>query len=384
MVCLVQVPALAALLYFGATPLIVLPALAVTLLPLRQFIASPWDHRPRSAAHKYLVMWPFYTWWTFCFLFTLVALPAAFLAALTPLTLLHVVGAAAVVAAAGSYRALRPSPRIIEKQVALERLPSAFEGLRVVHLTDIHCGPFTPPRVVRQWVDKANALQPDVIVVTGDLITTGPDYIEVMAAELGRLEAPLGVYACLGNHDYFGTGGRVGPALRGHGIEVLDNRGLLLRRPGGHLYVAGVDDNWSGRDDLKRALRERPQGAPTVLLAHDPGLFPKAAAARVDLMLSGHTHGGQFAVPWMVRRFNLARLMTPFSSGLYQTDESVLYVNHGLGTSGPPIRLGARPELAVLTLMKARAQVVPLPVPAAKPIRRRQSGPVESEAFARV
>ena len=131
----------------------------------------------------------------------------------------------------------------------------------------------------------------------------------------------------------------------------MRNTGREIRRGEGRLYLAAVDDTWTGRADLEAALGGRPNGMPAVLLAHDPNLFGQAVAANVDLTLSGHTHGGQFAVPWMVRKFNLARWMTPFSSGLYRQGESLLYVSHGLGTSGPPIRLGARAELAHITLV---------------------------------
>ena len=351
-ISIVQVPLVAASAYVSwwLTLGVAVFAACVSLPIVGQMLRSPWDHKPRSALHKYVVMWPFYSWWTLCLMFAL-ALPALLLlAALTPVTTMHALMGALGLGVVAAFRALRPRPHMAKKRLLLPRLSQAFDGFKIVHLSDIHCGPFTPAGLVSQWVARANALSPDLIVVTGDLITTGSEYIDEMAAALGKLEAPCGVFACLGNHDYFGTGGAVGPALEREGLTVLNNRGVHLRRPGGGLYLAGVDDNWSGRDDLARALRERPSGVPTVLLAHDPNLFQQAIAAQVDLTLSGHTHGGQLAVPWMVRRFNLARVVTPFTSGLYSHRDSLLYVNHGLGTSGPPIRLGARPELALLIL----------------------------------
>jgi len=133
---------------------------------------------------------------------------------------------------------------------------------------------------------------------------------------------------------------------------VLRNRGLELRRAGGAIYLAGVDDTWTRRHDMARALEARPPGMPAVLLAHDPALFPDAAARGVDLVLSGHTHGGQVAVPLLARKLNLARLITRFTSGLYHSGASTLYVNRGLGTTGPPVRLAVAPEIAVLTLRR--------------------------------
>jgi predicted MPP superfamily phosphohydrolase len=157
----------------------------------------------------------------------------------------------------------------------------------------------------------------------------------------------------MGNHDYFTDGEQFSRQLERHGLRLLRNDGFSLERAGARLYVAGVDDTWTHRHDLDRALRSRPPGTPVVLLAHDPALFPAAAARGIDLTLSGHTHGGQIASPVAPRRLNLARLVTPFTAGLYRIDRSVLYVNRGLGTTGPPIRLGARPEIALFTLVPA-------------------------------
>lgn len=352
LIAVVQTPLVAAAAYWGVWPAAAAGIGVLISLPVtKQLLRSPWDHRPRSTAHKFLLMWPFYAWWTLCLIFLFTAVPLLIVAAVSPLTAHHALIAAFACALIGAFRAVRSRPRVVKKRFVLPHLSQAFEGLTIVQLSDIHCGPFTPAKLVRRWVEKTNSLSPDLIVITGDLITTGSQFIDDMAAALGGLKAPLGVFACLGNHDYFGTGGQVGPALQRQGIEVLDNRGVTLQRPGGNLYIAGVDDNWSHRDDLQRALQSRPADVATVLLAHDPNLFGQAVAAKVDLTLSGHTHGGQFAVPWMVRKFNLARLTTPFSSGLYRQGESLLYVSHGLGTSGPPIRLGARAELAHITLV---------------------------------
>ncbi len=355
LISIVQVPLVVAAVHFsgGLALAVAVFSIALSLPIVGQTLRSPWDHRPRSALHKYLVMWPFYSWWTLGLMFCLLAPPLLIVGVLSPLSTSQALLIALALSLVGSFRALRPRARVVKKHLPLPGLPKAFDGLKIVQLSDVHVGPFTPATLVRKWVARANALEPDLIVVTGDLITTGSEYIEAMAATLGQLKAPCGVFACLGNHDYYGTGGAVGPALKRHGISVLSNGGVTLKRPGGSLYLAGVDDSRSGREDLARALRDRPAGVPTVLLAHDPNLFHKARAAKVELTLSGHTHGGQLAVPWMVRKFNLARFETKFTSGLYRHHQSLLYVSHGLGTSGPPIRLGARPEFALLTLAMA-------------------------------
>jgi uncharacterized protein len=157
----------------------------------------------------------------------------------------------------------------------------------------------------------------------------------------------------MGNHDYFTDGDAFAKVLERHGLVLLRNRGLTLERDGERIFLAGVDDTWTGRADVGKALRERPPGMPVVLLAHDPALFARAAAGGVALTLSGHTHGGQIAFPLHPRRWNLARFMTPFTAGHYRIGDASLYVNRGLGTTGPPIRLGARPEITIITLVPA-------------------------------
>src|SRR5262249_10329283 len=144
------------------------------------------------------------------------------------------------------------------------------------------------------------------------------------------------------------TGADLAAELEANGLTVLRNQGLRVR----DLFVAGVDDTWTRRDNLPQALRERPEGVFTLLLAPDPDLFPQAVAAEVNLTLSGHTHGGQLAVPYLARRFSLARVVTRFAAGLYRIGDSFLYVNVGAGTTGPPVRLGARAELTLLVLKK--------------------------------
>jgi predicted MPP superfamily phosphohydrolase len=352
--CGVQAPALAALVYLtGHTGLVVLGAALLTA-PFLSGLGNPWELRPRSALHLYGLLWPFFAWWTICAVFIGLAVLALPVAALAIVTLKQALTAALGLALLGGLRALSRRPRIIRQEIPVAGLPPAFEGYRIVQLSDIHCGPFTPARRVTRWVDRANGLGGDLVAVTGDLITSGRDYTQAVADCLGRLRAPDGVYACMGNHDYFTDGEAFVRMLEGQGLILLRNRGLQLQRGGQHIYLAGVDDTWTGRANLGRALHDRDPKTPVVLLAHDPALFARAAKHGVALTLSGHTHGGQVAFPLNPRRWNLARFMTPFTTGRYQIGPSFLYVNRGLGTTGPPVRLGVRPEITVFTLIPAR------------------------------
>jgi predicted MPP superfamily phosphohydrolase len=303
-------------------------------------------------ARLYLVIWPFFIWWTIGLLFALVA-PFALGAG----TILHTstngaLAAGMIIAALGAAGALRQRPRISSRDIFISGLPPAFDGYRVVQISDLHCGPFVQGRRVAEWVAAVNHQKPDLVAVTGDFIASGSAFVPVVAAALAKLSARDGVFASMGNHDYFTDGEALVDALEGAGMSVLRNRGIEIRRAGAAIYLAGVDDTWTRRHDVDKALSGRTPGIPVVLLAHDPALFPEAARHGVDLTLSGHTHGGQLGLPFVARRLNLARLMTRFTSGLYRSGSSTLYVNRGLGTTGPPVRLGVAPEIAVLTLRR--------------------------------
>jgi predicted MPP superfamily phosphohydrolase len=305
-------------------------------------------------ARLYLVLWPFFLWWTLALLFTLVAPFALGAVPVFQVSTNAALAAGLGAAALGAVMVLWQRARVTEQEIFVSGLPAAFDGYRVAQISDLHCGPFANGRRVARWVAAVNRQRADLIAVTGDLITSGSTFVPVVADALGRLSAADGVYASMGNHDYFTDGEALASALGRAGLSVLRNDGVEIRRDGAVIYLAGVDDTWSHRHDVRKALAGRRPGTSTMLLAHDPALFPQAVEHGVDLTLSGHTHGGQLALPFVGKRFNLARLMTPLTRGIYRSGSSTLYVNRGLGTTGPPIRLGAAPEIAVFTLRRAR------------------------------
>lgn len=302
----------------------------------------------------YGVLWPFFFWFTVALLFVFVLPLALGLEQLSSMAHRTALGLGLAVATAGAAGAFWKRPRVLAHDVPIEGLPEAFDGFRVAQISDLHCGPFADGARVAAWVQAVNEQRPDMVAVTGDLIASGSRFVPVVAAALSELRAPHGVFASMGNHDYFTEDGEaLVAALERAGLNVLRNRGVDVRRGGATLHVAGVDDTWTRRHDVPRALAARPAGAPALMLAHDPGLFPEIAARGVELTLSGHTHGGQVAIPYLSRRLNLARVMTRFTNGFYRSGASALYVNRGLGTTGPPIRIGVRPEITVLTLRRA-------------------------------
>jgi uncharacterized protein len=240
--------------------------------------------------------------------------------------------------------------RTRELDIAIPGLPAAFDGYRVAQLSDLHLGGLTPPKWGEGWARLANAAAPDLVAVTGDLVSSGTDFHHDIARVIGSLQAADGVYVSMGNHDYFGDGEPLVTLLRQMGAVVLRNEGRTVTRNGANLFVAGVDDTWTKRADLVRTLANRDPEACTLLLAHDPELFPLAARHGVSLVLSGHTHGGQIALPFFPKLIGLGKLAHRFHLGLYRDGDSSLYVHPGLGTTGPPIRVGVAPEIAILTL----------------------------------
>ena len=265
--------------------------------------------------------------------------------------------------------------RVVTVDVPLVHLPPSLDGLRIVHVSDLHIGDFMPPAALRRAVDMINAVQPDLAVLTGDLITSEHDPLEDGIAELSRLRVPLGVWGCHGNHERWADlETRAHALFARYGMHVLRQQCVELSWRGGRFNLIGVDDQ------RERARPGEPSSLlcsiaglvrpdiPNILLSHNPETFPRAAALGIELSLAGHTHGGQIRFMLGNRQWSPARLMTPFVAGLYRlplgpappaaSDETVagpqtdafLYVNPGLGTLGLPLRLGMPPEITVLTL----------------------------------
>ena len=246
--------------------------------------------------------------------------------------------------------------------IRVQDLPPAFAGFRIVQLSDFHCGRRVSPGYLAEAVNLAQAQRPDIIVLTGDFVHRGYRYVEQVARVLGRLAAPDGVYAVLGNHDFSvrnSLGIRryrrlhlaVTAALSAQGIRVLENRAVPLRRGDAMLNLVGVADLWSRVCDLERAFRGLSPDVPNVVLAHNPRTAEHLGQRRCDLMLSGHTHGGQVNWPGVGRPM-LGRRARQFAAGLYHYNDTLIYVNKGVGF-GVRFRFGVRPEVALLELQPA-------------------------------
>jgi len=243
--------------------------------------------------------------------------------------------------------------RVRTLDVPIAGLDAAFDGYRIAHLSDLHLGPYCPRARASRWSERVNALDVDLVALTGDYVTSGDAFHEDIAAVLSSMRARDGVFAVLGNHDYFGDIEALVTRLRAGGVEVLRNQHRALVRGASAVTIAGVDDTWSRRADVARTVAGRAEGAPLIVLAHDPQLFPELARRGAALVLSGHTHWGQIALPFLPTRWNFSRLTYRYHAGTYREGGAVLYISPGLGTTGPPVRLGAPPEITVLRLRRA-------------------------------
>ena len=244
-------------------------------------------------------------------------------------------------------------------EVYPRRLPVPFDGVTVAFLSDTHHGPFVPVSYLEAVARMTNALRPDVVALGGDYVQRRrPLYpqgsqrhrIAPGIAALAGLRAPLGRFAVLGNHDHKVSAMLTRRALAENGFVELTNTGVFLERNGARLYLCGVDDLRTGKPNLRHALSQCGQDDACLLLSHNPDFVEHLRDPRVDLVLSGHTHGGQVAFPLLGAPFTASRYGQKYRAGLVQGPSARVYVSRGVGTIGLPIRWGAPPEITLLTL----------------------------------
>ncbi|MEZ5307755.1 MAG: metallophosphoesterase [Pyrinomonadaceae bacterium] len=239
---------------------------------------------------------------------------------------------------------------VVEKvSVGVKRLPSNLDGLRILHLSDTHHSPFTDINHIKRAVAITNELKPDFVFLTGDYVSHEKQYIAPVAEELGRLTAENGVFACLGNHDHWTDADLVTEELEAKGINVLVNSGLRMSVNGQSFWLCGVDDHMVRQTDLPAALAGSFPDEMKILLAHNPVILRQAARYGVDLMLSGHTHGGQVKLKenGVAGKSALRRKL---SSGLHKKRNTQIYITRGIGTVVLPVRYQCPPEISELVL----------------------------------
>ncbi|MBU0656250.1 MAG: metallophosphoesterase [Gammaproteobacteria bacterium] len=236
-------------------------------------------------------------------------------------------------------------------EIPVKNLPPALEGFTIVQLTDMHLRPYTQIEHIERAVEKTNALKPDLVVLTGDYVWHDEEDILDLVPVLAKLDARYGIFAVMGNHDIKTDPVLIEETFAQHGIPVLRNAGLDIQHGNGVMHLAGIDDGWLGKPDIKTTLDSLRGNKPVVLLAHEPDMLDwYAHDSRISLQLSGHTHGGQvqlkpgkpFIRPYLGRKY---------VQGLYRVNESWVYTSRGIGSTGLPIRRNCAPEITHVTLV---------------------------------
>ncbi|WP_298612085.1 metallophosphoesterase [uncultured Thiothrix sp.] len=236
-------------------------------------------------------------------------------------------------------------------EIPIAHLPPSLEGFTIVQLTDLHLRPFTQLEHIERAVVRANLLKPDLVVLTGDYVWHDEQDILDLAPALAKLNARFGLFAVLGNHDIKANAALITQTFERNGIKVLCNQGLDIQVGHYCLHLAGIDDGWLGKPDIKATLAEHQGNIPVVLLAHEPDMIDwYANDTRISLQLSGHTHGGQVQVK-PGKPFIRPYLGKKYVQGLHRVNQSWVYTSRGIGTTGLPIRRNCAPEITHLTLV---------------------------------
>lgn len=239
--------------------------------------------------------------------------------------------------------------RIEQVEVTLDKLPPAFDGFRIVQLSDIHVGPTIGREFIEHLVDVVSAEKADLVAITGDLVDGSVENLGYHTEPLSRLSSAHGTFFVTGNHEYYSGADAWVSELERLGLSVLRNRSVRVERGAESFVLAGVTDHRADRfgdaPDFAFALRDRRPEDEVVLLAHQPAAVYEAVRSDVGLQLSGHTHGGQFW-PWNW----VVHLVHPVVAGLARFGRTQIYVNRGTGYWGPPLRVGTEPEVTVVTL----------------------------------
>jgi predicted MPP superfamily phosphohydrolase len=240
-------------------------------------------------------------------------------------------------------------------QLVIDNWPSNLSNLRVAAIADIHAGsPFIDEDKLREIVATTNANQPEIIVLLGDYVVgemfyRNPIEPERIAAALRGFKAPLGVFAVLGNHDWWHNGIKVRQAFESAGIKVLENESLPITRNGETFWLVGLADAWTRPQNISGVFASLPAGATSITLTHNPDVFPLLPPG-AHLTLAGHTHGGQVNLPFLGRRVVPSEYGDRYAAGHVQEAGKDMYVTTGIGTSIIPVRFRVPPEIAILTI----------------------------------
>ena len=246
-------------------------------------------------------------------------------------------------------------PRSIQarhESIGLPGLHPSLEGMRIAHLSDFHCGAYMSAKTMQRIFARVAEEKPDLIALTGDYVDFHPADVKQLVEPLAEMPAPpLGTFAVLGNHDFMhGDINQLVDLLTQGDVRCLRNESVRIERDGGGFWLTGVEDHWRGTADFAKALRQITSEEPRILLCHTPDVVGHARDHDYALMLSGHTHGGQFVFPY----FGPAKVYSvngpDFIGGSVEVPPTTLHVSRGIGMAAIPLRINCPPEFSVLTL----------------------------------
>ena len=246
---------------------------------------------------------------------------------------------------------IEPNRLVVREQtIEIENWPRPLDGLRIAVLSDIHVGAsFIDDKKLQTIVERTNQLQPELIVILGDYMTSERVGPEVFGPILKNFSAPLGTYSVLGNHDWWHNGNKVRAGLEQNGIKVLENEVVELKTRGTSLWLVGLADLWTRQQLISQTVYMVPEGQPLIALTHNPDIFPQLPE-RAQLLLAGHTHGGQVRFPLIGTVVEASRYGDRYVRGHVFENNHHLFVTTGIGTSIMPVRFGVTPEIVLLTL----------------------------------
>ena len=243
-----------------------------------------------------------------------------------------------------SFRIEPNWPEVTKYDVEFIDYPSDVKPLKILQISDIHRGPYVSEEHIRKLVNLCNHLSPDIVVITGDFISKKKENAASCAQALSGLKSRMGIFGVMGNHDYWAQGKvDVVSVLQSAGIRMFKNGNIKLFD---NVWLIGIDDNWAGKPDIPAAFSGVPENAVRIVITHTPKIFPKIRDMNVFAMV-GHTHGGQYNIPFVPRKYLPGLLGWEYIKGWYTEGNSRMYVNRGIGMIAAPVRFCCRPEITV-------------------------------------
>lgn len=260
------------------------------------------------------------------------------------------------IARCGPYIAPIIEPKkidITKIDIPIINLPTDLENKKIVHISDIHAGPYIRQKYLERVVNTINTLIPDITVITGDFSESDQSDILWCSKVLSQIKSQLGIYAVLGNHDFWNGDKYITETLMNSGINILRNEHKNIKINKNQLYISGIDDCNCGNYDLNKAMSDIPENSIVILLSHRPDIIESINKYKIDLLLCGHTHGGQWQLPFIGPIYLSSKVGKKHGLGYSRYKNTIIYTNRGIGSTFIPVRICCKPEITLLTLKKA-------------------------------